>query len=218
MEVATSHRDLYPTVVRILVTGFEGFEGVPSNPTERLVAGLPAEIGGCAIDTAVLPVDMRSAPEHLRSLLHPPPAAAIHLGVAARRRQISLETRAVNWMAFEVPDNAGRIVSGEVIKSDAPPMLPTRLPVDDIERALRQSNIPCGLSRDAGRYICNLVMYESLRTLPAHVPTGFVHVPPDDDLADELGRHHYLSNELMLEAIVLAIEATIGSLETSARV
>jgi pyroglutamyl-peptidase len=44
------------------------------------------------------------------------------------------------------------------------------------ERLLGQG-IPARLSNSAGTYLCNAVMYRLLGRLPAHVPTGFIHLP-----------------------------------------
>lgn len=200
--------------VHVLVTGFENFDGVPSNPSERLVAALPAKIAGVEIRKEVLSVDVETVQAQLTPLYAERPAIAVHLGVAARRKQISLEQRAANWIAFDTPDNAGHRESGRPIKHDAPELIQTRLPIDAIEKRLSARGIPVNISRNAGRFICNLVMFDSLRRLPTSVQTGFIHVPPDEELSEALGRHCYVSFAQMLEAVVEAIGATSNGVAT----
>jgi pyroglutamyl-peptidase len=194
--------------VHILVTGFGGFDGVPTNPSERLVAALPSVVSGYEIRRAILPVDARGVLGALQRLWSEGPAAVIHLGVAVRRKLVSIETRAANWMEFEVPDNTGVVVQGEPIQEGGPAMIGSRLPVEPITARLHADDVPCHLSRTAGRFICNQVMYESLTNLPHDVPVGFIHVPADEALAGALGRAHHVPFAQQLHGIQAAIEVT----------
>lgn len=200
--------------MHVLVTGFESFDGVPSNPSERLVAALPDQIGGVEVRTEVLSVDVETVQAELTPLYAARPAVAIHLGVAARRKQISLEARATNWMAFDTPDNAGHRESGRTIRDQAPDSIPTRLPIDAIERRLVSRGIPVNISRNAGRFICNLVMFDSLQRLPSSIPSGFIHVPADEELSEALGRHCYVGFDQMLQAVIEAVGASSLGLAT----
>ncbi|MGF1508659.1 MAG: pyroglutamyl-peptidase I [Myxococcota bacterium] len=195
--------------MHVLVTGFGGFMDVPSNPSQRLVQALNPVIAGFPIRKVILPVDAIAIRDVLAPLWAEGPVAALHLGVALRRRQVSLETRAHNWLEFEVPDNAGHVVSGRPIMDEGPALVGTRLPVDVIQHRLEQKGVPSNLSRSAGRFICNQVMYESLIHLPKSVPVGFVHVPPDELLSEATGRHTFVPFSLQLKAITSAVETTI---------
>jgi pyroglutamyl-peptidase len=199
-------------LVHVLVTGFESFDGVPINPSERLVAALPPRLAGVEVRTAVLSVDVETVQSELEPLLAEGPSIALHLGVAARRKQVSLETRAANWVAFSTPDNAGHLEPGRPICEDAPEQLNTRLPIDYIESRLTRRGIPVNVSRSAGRFICNFVMFDSLQRLPLAVPSGFIHVPADEELSAVLGKHCYVRFDQMLQAVTEAISATAQGL------
>jgi pyroglutamyl-peptidase len=174
--------------MHILVTGFEPFEGVPSNPTMRILNALPGVIDDVRIERVVLPVDTRGAPEALAPLWAAGPAAVVHLGVAAERTCLSLEERAENRLRFPVNDNRGLRVEDEPIEVGGPTFLPSRLPLNTIAEAIGRVRVTWERSASAGTFLCNQVMYASLRALPAATPTGFIHVPPDELLAEALGQ------------------------------
>ena len=174
--------------MHILVTAFEAFEGVPSNPTMRILADLPEQIGAVRLEKVVLPVDTRRAPEALAPRWAAGPAAAVHLGVAADRDRLSLEERAENRLKFEVADNRGAWLDDEPIEAGGPAFVDTRLPLEAIGERLGRAGVAWERSPSAGTFLCNQVMYASLRALPRGTPTGFIHVPPDEILAAELGR------------------------------
>jgi pyroglutamyl-peptidase len=174
--------------VHLLVTAFEPFAGVPSNPTMRILAALPDRIGAAQLEKVVLPVDTRRAPEALAPRWAAGPAAAVHLGVAADRDRLSLEERAENRLKFEVADNRGLRLDDEPVDPEGPTFVSTRLPLDILGAELDRARVRWERSRSAGTFLCNQVMYASLRALPPRIPTGFIHVPPDEALADALGR------------------------------
>jgi pyroglutamyl-peptidase len=91
-----------------------------------------------------------------------------------------VERFAHNLDDAEGPDNDGTVSSGE-IDPQGPLALRSGLPVDAIVAALREEEIPAGVSRDAGGYVCNHVFYSLLALLERERPQargGFVHVPP----------------------------------------
>jgi len=176
------------------------------------VAALPLRVAGVEIRTAVLSVDVEAVQSELAPLYAERPSIALHLGVAARRKQVSLESRAANWVAFDTPDNAGHMEAGRPIYDGAPEQLNSRLPVESIETRLANRGIPSNVSRSAGRFICNFVMFDSLHRLPTSVPSGFIHVPADEELGDVLGRHCYVRFDQMLQAVTEAISVTAQGL------
>jgi len=172
----------------LVVTGFEPFSGVPSNPTMRILELLPDELDGIRIEKLILPVDTRAAPGLLERCWRSRPAALVHLGVAANRARLSLEARAENRLRFEVADNQGVRIDDAPIEVDGPPFVTTRLPIVAIGATLSRRGVAWERSESAGTFLCNQVMYQSLRALPPATPTGFIHVPPDEHLAEALGR------------------------------
>ena len=103
------------------------------------------------------------------------PDAILHLGLASRRRHVSIETRASNRAGILHPDASGR-PADLVLVPGAPATLPATYPAARICAALRRGGVEARLSRDAGDYVCNAALYRSL--LAAAAPRiGFVHVP-----------------------------------------
>lgn len=183
----------------VLITGFGPFPGHPQNAS-ALLAGLVAEaarprLPGYDIRSAVLPVEWKAGPASLRKLIvESRPILALHFGVSHRATRFAIEQRAVN-AASESCDAAGDLPEACEVSADGPMELASTLPVPLILERLRRLGIPAQLSRDAGRYLCNAILYASLAearrsATPGFVSRrGFVHVPADlvggghDDLA-----------------------------------
>lgn len=169
----------------VLVTGFEPFGGHRHNPSAAILSLLPEEVGGKALQKAVLPVDTEELPKALEALHALRPEAVLHLGLAEGRPLLTLERLAVNLLDFERPDNRGRIVEEAPVVPGGPLALAARFPLKEALRRLKRAGIPAKPSLSAGSYLCNQAFYLSLHRLPAHTPVLFVHLPPDETLALE---------------------------------
>lgn len=173
----------------ILITGFGPFPGQPTNAS-GLLAVLVAEeagrrIAGYDIRAEVLPVEWEAGPARLTDLVREMrPAAAVHFGVSTRARGFAIEQRAINASSGNC-DAAGVKRDPCVLANDGPAELASTLPVPLILQRLRRLRIPAQLSRDAGRYLCNAILYQSLAEgrscAAAGVPSrrGFVHLPAE---------------------------------------
>ncbi|HJL41815.1 MAG TPA: pyroglutamyl-peptidase I [Myxococcales bacterium LLY-WYZ-16_1] len=197
--------------MQVTVTGFEPFAGVPHNPSEAVVRALPSHVPGLPevwLRTAILPVDTIRVRPRLKELWDEQPGALIHLGVAANATTLALETRAENRLDFRVADNGGATPRQEPVEPGGPVLVGTRLPVDLIADWLDRSGVPARMSRSAGTFLCNQVMYLSLRALPASIPTGFVHLPPDETLAEALGRQAPFSSARAMDGVLATVRWT----------
>ena len=156
-------------MTRVLVTGFEPFGENDVNPS----ALIAEEFGG-----VILPVSYGRAADQLRRVVEERnPDVVVCFGLAADRSTITVERYAHNLDEASTTDNDGTAGSGSPIDAAGPPALASTLPVDEIVAALRVDEIPAEVSRDAGGYLCNHVLYALLRS-GAH--GGFVHLPPLD--------------------------------------
>jgi pyroglutamyl-peptidase len=171
--------------LRIGLTGFGPFPGVPFNASEHLIGELgemrPRAIPAPLLFTAALPTDWREALARLRAFAEEVrPDVLLHFGVSARARGFVIETRAFN-QASPRPDCTGALAGGRCIRSGARDVLKASLPTARLVQRLRLEGIPAELSADAGRYLCNAVLFESL-ALSALAPharkVGFIHIPP----------------------------------------
>ena len=165
----------------ILVTGFGAFPGVPSNPTAAILHNLDRHRGrlarlGVALHGILLPVRYADADDTLRAAVAAfRPDVILHLGVAMRRREISVEIRGVN-RADPLHFDAARQRPNQILEPGAPHQLRASIPAAGLVAATRAAGYAAALSYDAGGYVCNATLYRSLlwRLAPE---VGFLHVP-----------------------------------------
>lgn len=178
----------------ILLTGFGPFPGVPENASStlatRLAAAATPAFPGFDIAAAVLPTEWQAAPARLGELMAElDPVLAIHFGVSRRATGFAVEARGRNIAAM-VPDAAGCLPTTSCIAADGPDELATNLPAHLIVARLRRAGLPAYVSRDAGTYLCNGLLYSALdRVRRSGMPlrNGFVHLPESLARAPETG-------------------------------
>jgi pyroglutamyl-peptidase len=166
--------------VRVLITGFGPFPGAPFNPSAALAKALarrrrPALAG---IDRVVhiFATTYASVDCDLPKLLKPKPDIVLMFGVAGRRHQLCIETRARNAVSLLFPDASGHRPRHGVINLRGPAALAGNAPFVRLAGAARPR---ARLSRDAGRYLCNYVYWRALEQLRGTRPlVQFVHIPP----------------------------------------
>jgi pyroglutamyl-peptidase len=169
---------------RILATGFSAFPRAPVNPTETLVAMLNAARPDLGPDVelmaCVLPVEYARAPAMLAEIGRDfRPDIAVHFGLADSAKGFRLETTARNRSSVLAPDAAGMRPEAMRI-CPGPNTLRSGLPLEAIERALSDLDLPVQTSGNAGAYLCNHIFYLSRSgRVPDFEPamSGFVHVP-----------------------------------------
>jgi pyroglutamyl-peptidase len=170
--------------IRILVTGFGPFPGVPFNASSVLVEQLaetePRSVPRAMIFSAILPSDWNLAADLSRRLVTRfEPDVILHFGVSRRCTGFEVETQARNLVSPFL-DHAGRAPVGRTVRRGAPPMLKATLPAPLLVQRLRLAGLPAVLSSDAGRYLCNAVLYETLLHIRDRKPAplvGFIHIP-----------------------------------------
>ena len=168
----------------ILLTGFGPFPGVPENATAELVPEVAREARkrwpGFHVETAILPTEWRAAPDTVVDLITElKPAVALHFGVSSSASGFTIESRGEN-RARPICDAAGLLPPSERLSPDGPDVIAASFPARRIVERLRKQSLPVSLSRDAGGYLCNAVLYKSLegaRRSGRPIKCGFVHVP-----------------------------------------
>ncbi len=169
-------------MIRILVTGFAAFPGVQTNPSAALMAALEKKRSrfarlGIHLETRVLPVVYEGLAARLSTLCaETRPDAILHFGVAARRSCISVETRARNRANSCAVDAQGSRTRMNVLARDGAATIAVRIPAAQIAAKIRRAGIAVEISQDAGAYLCNATLYETLRT-QHNLPAGFIHIP-----------------------------------------
>lgn len=173
--------------MKILVTGFEPFNGGTINPSEQIVHHLAAPEGVTLIKK-ILPVEFKKSTVQLEKLFREhQPDVVLSIGQAGGRAEISVERVAVNIDSVKssngsklLPDNAGNMPVDEPIEVEGASAYFATLPLWQIVEAIQEKGIPAGISNTAGTYVCNHVMYVSLYQAAVqypHMKAGFIHVP-----------------------------------------
>ena len=190
---------------RLLITGFDPFDGDPVNPSWTAVQLLPEQIGGFVLCKLGLPTVFGAAEYVLEKARVFRPDLIICVGLAAGRDAVTPERIAVNIRDARVADNAGCQPRGERIVADGPAAYFATAPVEKMAQAIRDAQIPGAVSNTAGTFVCNDVLYSLLHHYSeTSTQVGFIHVPN----VPELG-----APSMPLDRIVSALTAAIAACE-----
>lgn len=168
-------------MIRILATAFGAFPGAAVNPTMAITKHLrrrgPAlRLAGIEIVTRIIPVEFARAQAVLeRALEESTPDAVLHLGLAGRRRHVSVETRALNRLTILHPDATRRRSERLHVVDKGVFIQRSRFPARRLAAAMTRAGVRAQLSIDAGDYLCNQILYLSMAK--HDLPGGFVHIP-----------------------------------------
>ena len=169
--------------MRVLLIGFGPFPGAPFNPSSVLVKSLARRRRPALADviytTHVFATTYAAVDRDLPKLFAQKPDVILMFGLAARRRQLCIETRARNAVSVLYPDASGHHPRRGVVVHCGPAALPTAAPFADLLGAAKARDFPSRLSRDAGRYLCNYAYWRALERARGGRPLiQFVHIPP----------------------------------------
>ncbi|MDP8002839.1 MAG: pyroglutamyl-peptidase I [Caldisphaera sp.] len=212
--------------ISVLLTGFEPFGGESVNPSEIVSRDVTKQIDNTLFKDfkikakyAVIPVSFKRSSEALIKVLkETKPLIAISLGQWGGIPYITVERVAVNLKDSIATDNDGVTATDEPIEPSGPAAYFTTLPLKVILTNLRNNGIPASISNSAGTYMCNLVFYELMHFSAKEkypIKAGFMHVPYlPEQVAMKKGEAlpPSMDKRLMIEAIKIAIETTIDSL------
>jgi pyroglutamyl-peptidase len=171
---------------KVLLTGFGPFPGVPENASGKLVKDLARE-ARCAMPEyhfvpTILPTEWIRAPQILADLYERyKPVLALHFGVASEALGFRIETSAGNSCRAS-PDETNQLPSATVLLDEGADAFPVTVDASSIAARLKATGYPASLSRDAGGYLCNAVLYHSLVQAERRgndCRVGFVHIPAD---------------------------------------
>jgi pyroglutamyl-peptidase len=201
---------------KILVTGFAPFGGASLNPSWQAARRLEGWIcAGHVVAAREIPCVFGAALAAFEAAIAElKPKAAICVGQAGGRADLSVERIAVNLDGADAPDNEGqRPVDAPVIEA-APVAYLASLPVKAIVAALRNKGLPASLSNSAGSFVCNHLFYGACHLRARRfkaMKVGFIHVP----YAPEQGAGHpgapTMAVETIVEGLRIVVETTIGS-------
>jgi pyroglutamyl-peptidase len=168
--------------MRVVIAGFGPFPGAPWNPTGRLAVALarrrrPA-LAGNEITSHIFATAYEAIDRDLPKLLMRKPDVILIFGLAARRRELCVETRAGNTRSILFSDASGCRPERAVIEVNQARSLIGNAPFARLLTALRRPGLPARLSRDAGAYLCNYAYWRALENIESERPlVQFVHIP-----------------------------------------
>lgn len=204
---------------RLLLTGYEPFGGDPVNPSAQLVesiAALPPDPDSFTIRAVILPVARDAVRGALQDALYAwRPDAVIAVGQATGRDRVELELVARNRLDYKgEADNSGCVAAGEPLVPDGPEELAVSLDLESLCAEMVAQELPVRVSRDAGRHLCNALLYELLHR-HASVPAFFVHVPLLPEQAEHRARNEpslpASSSRACLAAIIRHLPVLLGA-------
>jgi len=205
--------------MRVVLAGFGPFPGAPFNPSALLVEALarrrrPA-LAGIELITHVFATAYAAVDRDLPGLFAIKPDIVLIFGLAGRRRDLCIETRARNAVSVLFPDANGHRPQFDVIARGEPRSRRGDAPFVRLLGAARQLDVPARLSRDAGRYLCNYAYWRALeRTRDGEPLVQFVHIP---SVRLNSRRRYSERRPLSLPPLVAAAEALLIALVAASR-
>ena len=153
--------------------GFGPFAGVPSNPAERLAVGLnERSISGAGVVGCPMPVSYERSIRKTRVLVEMhQPRVLLGGGIATERKRPSLELSGRNRCDSRQVDVDGVGLARLVPRG--PTAMGSRLASDSLCQPIEAE-----ISDDAGSFVCNSWLYQSLHHFPDR-EVGFLHIPPN---------------------------------------
>ncbi|MEM7121316.1 MAG: pyroglutamyl-peptidase I [Pseudomonadota bacterium] len=169
----------------ILLTGFEAFGNTPINPAEQVANALDGEtIDGAQVVSRIIPntfftcIDVVCAAiEELR------PETVVMMGEYGGRSMVTVERIAQNLndcTRYQLRDNAGRAMQGELTVPDGPAAYYATLPIRAMVKAMREGGIPSDISDVTATFCCNHLMYGILHQIALKgwdIRAGWIHLP-----------------------------------------
>lgn len=201
--------------MKILVSGFDPFNGEKINPSIEAVKRLPDTIEGCEIIKVEIPTIIDESVKKLeRYIENYRPDVVLNIGQAGGRSDITVERAGINIDDFNIEDNAGNRIIDEKIVKDGSDAYFTTVPLKAIVEALRINKIPASVSNSAGTFVCNHVCYSMCYLAKKKYPamrTGFIHIPYiPEQVIDKRGTPS-MSLDNIVEGLRISIEAIIAN-------
>ncbi len=195
---------------KIILTGFEPFRNEKVNVSWETIKDY--ENSDIILKKILLPVVFKKASSILIEEINKfNPDYVVMFGEAGGRNTITLEKIALNYMDASIEDNEGNKFLGKKSEEIEQNAYFTSLPLEKIEQDLKDNRIPSYISKHAGTYVCNNIMFDILNHINQNnlsVKAGFIHLPYyEENVFDKK-----LSPFLPLEYLKKALNIIVNSL------
>lgn len=166
--------------VDLLITGFGPFPGIPVNPSatlaQRIADDRRLKRAGLSVAVRLIPTEYAAAEALIPAMVATlRPRAVLMLGVASKRKALSVELFARNRRSLLHADAAGKRPARQVVAPFGPRVLKGRAPMVPVVIAAQRAGMPTRLSRSAGSYLCNDGYWRMLAATAG--PCLFLHIP-----------------------------------------
>lgn len=199
--------------MKILVTGFDPFGEDSINPSEEIVKSLDDTINGATIIKLIIPTVMEKSAEVVKeAIVKHNPNVVINIGQAGNRFNITPELIAINLDDARIPDNEGNQPISQKIKIDGQNAYFTQLPIKAMVSAMQSEGIPSEVSRTAGTFVCNHIMYQVQYLIDKEfkdLSGGFIHVPYIPKQVVNKPNTPYMNLDDMIRGITVCISTII---------
>ena len=172
---------------RILLTGFEPFDGASYNISNEVATEInKLDINQFEIETKILTVDEKGSKYVSELIIEKEYDCIIQLGYSNKATTINLETQAKNKIHMRIKDNSERQLKNKKIDIFAKNKLMSTV---DIAGLLEKNSSEITLSSDAGSFVCNESYFHTLNTIfrqklcdrfGRELPCLFIHLPSND--------------------------------------
>jgi len=197
----------------VLIFGYTNFNRYLWNPAERVVDLLNGtKVGDCRVSGVKLPVKYNVVKEIVPKYLEErDPSVAIGVGLNPMIRKVAVELASSNLISFEVPDEGGFSTDFDFIEGEGLEVLQTRLPVEKIYRdCVSARALQLRFTLGIGSYLCNVLGYIIMKwAWMKNRVGGFLHVPPDTNLAMRLNLSNFISIDEIVSSVKCVIEKSV---------
>lgn len=204
---------------KLLITGFQPFDGESVNPALEVAKGLQGKtINGYEVIAREIPVVRFEALKAVQAAIEElQPNAVITIGQAGGRPDITVERVGINIDDFRIPDNKGNQPIDEPVVTGGPVAYWATLPIKKMVANVKAQGIPASVSNSAGTYVCNHLLYGLLHYLTTQgktaIPAGFIHIPYlPEQIAVRSGKDAQVAT-MSLDTLLKGFEAMIAALD-----
>ena len=204
---------------KLLITGFQPFDGESVNPALEVAKGLQGKtINGYEVIAREIPVVRFEALKAVQAAIEElQPDAVITIGQAGGRPDITVERVGINIDDFRIPDNKGNQPIDEPVVAGGPVAYWATLPIKKMVANVKAQGIPASVSNSAGTYVCNHPLYGLLHYLTTQgktaIPAGFIHIPYlPEQMAVRSGKDAQVAT-MSLDTLLKGFEAMIAALD-----
>ena len=204
---------------KLLITGFQPFDGESVNPALEVAKGLQGKtINGYEVIAREIPVVRFEALKAVQAAIEElQPNAVITIGQAGGRPDITVERVGINIDDFRIPDNKGNQPIDEPVVAGGPVAYWATLPIKKMFANVKAQGIPASVSNSAGTYVCNHLLYGLLHYLTTQgktaIPAGFIHIPYlPEQMAVRSGKDAQVAT-MSLDTLLKGFEAMIAALD-----